>query len=182
MADEIRGRRPLRRWELWLYVVVVTASVAGAVVGREWYRLFVAVVWAVGVPLAWEWRDARVSPDGISLSWPERLWRRLPEPLIPWERVEGVERPDHSSAHVRVRLTNGRIVALVGIYALQAEAVAALGGKELLAPPPRVSVTGDKPRTQRDFDRELHQREAALAAERAELNAELERIRRRRSG
>lgn len=180
MANEIRGRWPLPAWALWLWVAFAVGWVGWAVLVRDYGRIVMALLWVGSSSVAWWWGNCRVATEGVELSWPEHKRVHLDDRMIPWDRIEGVEQPDQSS-YARIRLTGGRVLTLIGIDNGLSGKVAALGGKELLAPKPSVSKKTDRPPTDQEVERDLRRREETLASGSAELNAELDKIRKRRT-
>ncbi|MFG1927741.1 PH domain-containing protein [Cryptosporangium sp. NPDC048952] len=175
MADEIRGRWLLRWWMVAIWGCLVAVYLAAVVYREDWSKLVYALAWMIALPLSWAWGNVVVNGDGIRLSWFEQRRLELPDRLIPWGRVENVERFDHSRTYVHIRLVDGRTLPLLGLRGEQSDAVAALGTKPTVARR-MASIHKDLPRTEEQVERDLRQREAALAAEREQLKQVSERI------
>ncbi|GAA2003088.1 hypothetical protein JL107_02390 [Nakamurella flavida] len=167
--ERILGRQVLRtRGSWWRFAgasAIVVCLIGYMVAERGW----VGLIWIVFLVPGAVQRMIR-PPTLVTRTGIRRRWRR-PDDLY-WSAVQGVAAPQRGVPMVRLMLNSGRPVDLEDIAAEHSAAVAALGGKEVLAPPrrtPPAARGGEVGDEQRELD--VERRAARLAAERAEMRA-----------
>ena len=129
--ETLVGRRPapLTRTQLVCYLVYLGCAIGYAIVRDRFELIVFVVVFSLYPAVQLRQPSTVVNRAGI-----RRPWRR--PAIVYWPEVASVAAPQPGNAEVRLTLTTGKTVGLQGIWATHSAQVAALGGKELLAPPP----------------------------------------------
>ena len=162
-------RSPRPPW--WIGLFVLAYSAWGFVVHRPFF-VVLAGLYTLAYGAGRTRRPTRIDAAGVTPSrWP---WSR--QQVIRWDDVAQVIRPDIARQTTAILLVDGRERTLIDIPSAHAAAVARIGGKEL-RPAPRPVLPPPPPRrpTEAETEREFERRAERLAADRARLQAELDR-------